>query len=86
MQLTSLRVYFNFQSNKKFFRDYFSTRLALRRVPLREVDLSLDLFQRSPPTFSAISHGTSVTPSAIFPSWSFPIAHHPLLPLSQPHP
>jgi len=28
MQLTSLRVYFNFQSNKKFFRDYFSTRLV----------------------------------------------------------
>lgn len=31
MQPTSLWVYLNFQSNKKFFRDYFSNPLRLRR-------------------------------------------------------
>lgn len=58
MQPTSLWVYFNFQSNKKFFRDYFSNRLVSGAppplpqppsvAPLRAVDLSLDLFQRPP--------------------------------------
>lgn len=35
MQPTSLRVYFNFQSNKKFFRDYFSTCLVSGGPPTR---------------------------------------------------
>lgn len=48
MQPTALRVYFNFQSNKKFFRNYFSTRFVSGGGPLREVDLSPDLFQRPP--------------------------------------
>lgn len=62
MQPTSLWVYFNFQSNKKFFRDYFSNRpasptrflsslslsLSSSVASLRPVDLSLDLFQRPP--------------------------------------
>lgn len=80
MQPTSLRVYFNFQSNKKFFRNYFSTRLVSGGPPTRGRFVSRSFSATS--YVSAISHGTSVTPSAIFPSWSFPIAHHPLLPLS----
>lgn len=49
MQPTSLRVYFNFQSNKKFFRATISqTPFVSGDSPVREVDLSLDLFQRPP--------------------------------------
>lgn len=52
--------------------------------PERELDLSLELFQR-PPT-SPLSHrGTSVIPSAVFPSRSFPIAHRPPPPAYHPN-
>lgn len=74
--VTLPRVYFNFQSNKKFFHDYFSTCFVSGDPPSHESGFVSRSFSATS-YVSAIFHGANVTPSAIFPSWSFPIAHPP---------